>query len=322
MPQDPLPAATLPWLDPAAWVALRRALVFGVVNEGLRYLFGAFVIWLLLHVLLRRRLAHRVIAGWPTGRDIRRELAYSISTIVVFAALGAGVFALILSGHAEVYGKPARHGWLWLLASLPLMLVWHDVYFYFTHRLLHTPALFARVHGVHHRSRNPSPWAAYSFHPLEALINGLVVPLALLVVPLHWGVIALFGLHQIVRNAHGHAAVETMPRGFARHWLGRHFTTTTHHHLHHETARGNYGLWFTWWDRWGGTERPDYLQRFDAATPPRPAPGSAPAPAGQGASMPLSFNTDKAVGEASRSSSARAATGSRDDAAKPPAYTV
>jgi sterol desaturase/sphingolipid hydroxylase (fatty acid hydroxylase superfamily) len=123
---------------------------------------------------------------------------------------------------------------------------------------------------VHHRSRNPSPWAAYAFHPIEALINGLVTPLALLVVPLHPLVLMLFGLHQIVRNAHGHAAIESMPRGFARHWLGRHFTTTTHHHLHHETAHGNYGLWFTGWDRIAGTERPDYLDRFDAATMPGP----------------------------------------------------
>jgi sterol desaturase/sphingolipid hydroxylase (fatty acid hydroxylase superfamily) len=146
------------------------------------------------------------------------------------------------------------------------MLPWQDFYFYWTHRLMHTTAWLRRVHSVHRRSNPPSPWAAYSFHPVEALINGLVLPLALLVVPLHWGVLLLYSLHQILRNAYGHAAVETMPRGFARHFLGRHFTTTTHHHLHHETARGNYGLWFTWWDRWCGTERADYHARFDAVT--------------------------------------------------------
>ena len=115
--------------------------------------------------------------------------------------------------------------------------------------------------------------------------------------PLHWRVILIFGLHQIVRNAHGHAAVETMPRGFVRHWLGRHFTTTTHHHLHHETARGNYGLWFTGWDRWCRTERAEYLQRFDQATPARPAPA-------QGVSIPLPASAARAVGEASQASRA------------------
>jgi Delta7-sterol 5-desaturase len=152
------------------------------------------------------------------------------------------------------------------------MILWHDFYFYWTHRLLHRPWWLRHVHAVHHRSRNPSPWAAYAFHPLEAVINGLVTPLALCVAPLHGGVVLLFAIHQIVRNAHGHAAIETMPRGFARHWLWGRFTTTTHHHLHHETAQGNYGLWFTWWDRWCGTERPEYLARFDRATPPRGLP--------------------------------------------------
>jgi sterol desaturase/sphingolipid hydroxylase (fatty acid hydroxylase superfamily) len=249
-----------------AWHLFGRSFVAQWVLEGARYLTFALLLWAVLHGLLRRRLAHRLIDGWPTARDLRREMAYSLSSLFIFAALGCGAFALIISGHAEIYRSPARHGWTWLALSFPAMLLWHDFYFYWTHRLLHQRWWFRRVHGVHHRSRNPSPWAAYAFHPLEALVNGLVTPLALLAVPLHWSVVLAFALHQIVRNAHGHLALETMPRGFARHWLWGRFTTTTHHHLHHETAQGNYGLWFTWWDRWCGTERADYLARFDKVT--------------------------------------------------------
>jgi sterol desaturase/sphingolipid hydroxylase (fatty acid hydroxylase superfamily) len=69
-----------------------------------------------------------------------------------------------------------------------------------------------------------------------------------------------------VRNVLGHAGFELMPAGFARcRWLGW-LTTATHHDLHHETFRWNYGLYFTWWDRLMGTEHPGYLERFDAAT--------------------------------------------------------
>ena len=257
---------TAVWQQPAAWAWLGRVFAFNLMMEGTRYLIGGIVVWGLLHVLLKRRLAHRLIDAWPTRRDIRREMAYSLSSLLVFGAVGLGTLAMIVHGHMEVYGKANRYGWVWLVCSLPAMILWHDFYFYVTHRLLHTSWLFRRVHGVHHRSRNPSPWAAYAFHPVEALVNALVTPLALWAVPLHGGVIFLFGLHQILRNAHGHAAVETMPRGFTAHWLGGRFTTTTHHHLHHETAKGNYGLWFTWWDRWCGTERADYVARFDAVT--------------------------------------------------------
>jgi Delta7-sterol 5-desaturase len=39
------------------------------------------------------------------------------------------------------------------------------------------------------------------------------------------------------------------------------FNTTTHHDLHHQDGRSNYGLYFSWWDRWMGTEHPEYQQR-------------------------------------------------------------
>ena len=254
------------WLDPAAWRAWlgASALQFGV--EGLRYVVAAGLFWCALHVAGRRWLTHRLIAEWPSPGDVRREISYSLSTLVVFAGIGAFTIAMLMSGRMEVYREPSRHGWAWLVLSLPALLLWHDLYFYWTHRLLHTRWLFRRVHGVHHRSRNPSPWAAYAFHPIEAVVNGLVTPLALCAAPLHVGVLMLFALHQILRNAHGHAAVEIMPRGFVQHVFWGRFTTTTHHHLHHESARGNYGLWFTWWDRWCGTERPDYAARFAAVT--------------------------------------------------------
>ena len=261
--------------DPATWHELQRAYFGNALVESVRYLVVVLLVWTVLHVLLKKRLAHRLIADWPQPRDIRRELAYSLGSLVVFAAIGTVVFSMIVSGHMEIYRRPLEHGRLWLALSLPALLLWHDAYFYWTHRLLHTRWLFRRVHGVHHRSRNPSPWAAYSFHPVEALVTGLVTPLALLVVPVHGAVIIAFSVHQILRNAHGHAAVETMPRSFVRHWLWGRFTTTTHHHLHHETAQGNYGLWFTWWDRWCGTERVDYLKRFALATAPRLVPENA-----------------------------------------------
>lgn len=256
--------ASAPLFQGLPWLA--RALAHNFMREALFYGLAASSIWLFFHVFLRRRLQHRVISQWPKGSDIRREIAYSVSTLCIFSALGLLVYSQIIRGNFTIYLPMREYGWVWLVLSLPLMVIWHDFYFYWTHRLLHRKWLLRHVHGVHHRSRNPSPWAAYAFHPLEAVVNGLVVPLALCVVPLNGLVLFVFSIHQIVRNAHGHAALETMPAGFVHHWLGGRFTTTTHHHLHHETARGNYGLWFTWWDRLCGTENVAYVQRFDAVT--------------------------------------------------------
>lgn len=260
--------------DPQAWQSFRRVFTRFAVAEGWQYAAIVLVFWGLMHVLLRKRLAHRLIAEWPRPGDVRREIAYSASSLLLYAAGAAAILAMLASGRIEIYADPLGHGLPWLLLSLPAMIVWQDFYFYCTHRLMHTRWMFRHVHGVHHRSRQPSPWAAYAMHPVEAMINGAVPLAALLVAPIQQDVLALFVLHQVLRNVHGHAAIESLPRGFARHWFWARFTTTTHHHLHHETAQGNYGLWFTWWDRVFGTERADYLRRYDAATSPRPMPAA------------------------------------------------
>lgn len=251
---------------PASWQWLIQIYGMHFANEAMRYLLVAGALWFALHVLLRQRLAHRLIDRWPNPSDVRREIAYSATSMLIFAAVGLITVKMIVQGHWVVYRQAAQYGMTWLFLSLPVMLIWHDFYFYWTHRLMHTRWMFRHVHAIHHRSRNPSPWAAYAFHPLEALINALMLPLALCMVPLPGIVLFIVGMHQIIRNAHGHLAVETMPKGFTRHWLFARFTTTTHHHMHHETPHGNYGLWFTWWDRWCGTEHLNYLPRFDRVT--------------------------------------------------------
>jgi len=256
--------------DAQAWDSFRRIVTKFALAQGLQYALLALLFWGTLHVLLRRRLAHRLISGWPRGSDIRREITYSISSVLLYSAGAAAILGLLASGRVELYEPPLQHGWAWLVLSLPALLLWQDFVSYCTHRCLHTRWLFRHVHGVHHRSREPSPWASYAVHPVEAMVNGLPL-LALLVVPLQETVFIVFVLHQVVHSIYGHSAVETLPRPFARHRFWGLLATTTHHHMHHEAGNGNYGLWFTWWDRIFGTEHADYLQRFDAATGPRPS---------------------------------------------------
>jgi len=66
------------------------------------------------------------------------------------------------------------------------LVVAHDTWFYWTHRALHDRRWFRAVHGRHHASLHPTPWAAYAFHPVEALVQAIFLPLFLLLVPM-WG---------------------------------------------------------------------------------------------------------------------------------------
>ncbi len=235
-----------------------------LVVDFLRYALAAGGVWLVVNVALRRRLADRLILDAVAAPgQVRREVLYSLSTVVVFATNGLVVWLLIAADTVEVYPEVAHRGWAWWWASLVLIVVAHDAWFYWTHRALHHPRWFRAVHGRHHTSRHPTPWAAYAFHPAEALSQAVFLPLFLLAVPVHTGVLGTFLLHMIVRNAIGHCAHEVLPwRWTRRGWLGW-ITPVSHHHFHHARNRGNYGLYFTWWDRLCGTEDAAYLEYGD-----------------------------------------------------------
>jgi sterol desaturase/sphingolipid hydroxylase (fatty acid hydroxylase superfamily) len=201
--------------------------------------------------------------------------------MAIFATVSVGIDLLDRSGFYPLQAMARSWGPLWFWTSLAITIVVHDAYFYWTHRLMHRPRFFRRTHLRHHRSNNPSPFTAYSFDLAEAGLMVIFFVVWPMVFPVAWGVNALFGLYQIVRNTLLHCGYELMPaRADGRPWLDF-ITTTTHHDLHHGQAGWNYGAWygawFTWWDRWMGTEHPDYHARFaKAAWRPSRAPVQAP----------------------------------------------
>jgi sterol desaturase/sphingolipid hydroxylase (fatty acid hydroxylase superfamily) len=246
--------------------ALLSALLVSLAFDAGRYVLVAiptfFVFWVWLGPRLRR---HWLRPAPPDAPSTRREIAYSISTIVVFALASAGVYAGSHAGIFRLYLRVADHGVPYLIVSTLLLIVVQDTYFYVTHRAMHHRLLFRVMHRVHHLSRHTSPFTAYAFSPLEAAVHAAYVPLMLLVVPLHPIATFLFLGFMFVRNVLGHLAIELYPAGFATSRLGRAHTTATHHALHHQRPGTNFGLYFTFWDRLLGTTDPTYEARFEAA---------------------------------------------------------
>ena len=228
-----------------------------------QYAIYAVAVWLVLWIVLRAPLAARKIREQtPPARQLAREFALSVRSIVAFSTIN---IIVMLGDRLGVYPLPkigATWGPVWFWTSLVLMIVAHDAYFYWTHRLMHHPRLFRRFHRTHHKSNNPSPFTAYSFDLHEAALTMGFFVLWYAVTPTPWAVGALFGLHQIGRNTLLHSGYELMPARRDGKPLFDFLTTTTHHDLHHGQAGWNYSAWFTWWDRWMGTEHPEYHARF------------------------------------------------------------
>jgi sterol desaturase/sphingolipid hydroxylase (fatty acid hydroxylase superfamily) len=240
--------------------------LWNIVGDMRRYVMFAvsvwFVLWILLAAILRGR---KIREATPAGGQLAQEFLFSARSIAIFSTVGV---IETLATRAGFYPLPAigqTWGPAWFWASLVIMIVAHDAYFYWTHRLMHDPRWFRRLHRRHHRSNNPSPFTAYSFDVGEALLMVAFMVVWPLITPTPWGVTGLFMLHQIFRNTLLHCGYELMPmRRDGRPWLDF-LTTTTHHDLHHAQAGHNYAAWFTWWDRWMGTEHPQYLARYAEA---------------------------------------------------------
>jgi sterol desaturase/sphingolipid hydroxylase (fatty acid hydroxylase superfamily) len=199
----------------------------------------------------------------PTNENIRHEIIWSVSNTVC-----TGVFLLLMywciqNNHTRMYFDISERGWLWFFVSIPLGTIGFDTWFYWQHRALHTRWLFKHCHSVHHRVSNPTPFAAFAHHPVETLLEDTYFLLLIMVVPMHPLAFGVCGLHAFVLGVAGHMGYEFFPRGFTRHRIFGLHNTGTHHNMHHSHPRGNYSLYFNWWDQLMNTNHPEYHQYFD-----------------------------------------------------------
>ena len=224
---------------------------------GLRYLAvsGGFA-W-----LTRRRHPGLYAAQ---GAQIRKEVGWSLASAAIYG-LPAGLLAWGWQEHGwtRIYSSLADHPLWWLPASVLLYLLLHDSWFYWTHRWMHRPRLFRIAHAVHHASKPPTAWAAMSFHPVEAITGAVIIPLLVLIIPIHWGALLFVLAVMTVMGVTNHMGWELFPKRLVEGRAGAFLITASHHQRHHREYRCNYGLYFRFWDRLCGTDKG--LGAFDHA---------------------------------------------------------
>ena len=185
---------------------------------GGRYFIVAGLSFLLFYVIFKSTLTQKKIQErFPAAKDYLREIFYSIITILIFGIVPVVfIFNESVSKYTLLYKDIAAMGWVYYFSVFPVMLFMHDTYFYWIHRLMHNKVLFKWFHLVHHRSTNPSPWAAYAFHPLEAILEAGILVVFLFTLPMHRTNFAIFFLFMIVYNVYGHLGWELYPKKFTR----------------------------------------------------------------------------------------------------------
>jgi len=241
----------------SAIIAVRYALI-----SGLFY-------WLLWGRPPEKVRAIKLMHGRPKPGAVRREIGWSLASSLIYAAPAAVVFELWRLGGTAVYIDIDQYPLWYLPVSILVYLFLHDTYFYWTHRLMHLRPLFTVMHKVHHESRPPTPWAAFSFHPYESVLGAIFLPLLALVVPIHVGAILLILTVMTLAAVFNHSGWEVFPKWWLKRWPGRHLITAAHHDLHHKPPRTNYALYFRFWDKLMGTDVMESEYDFLAPAPDR-----------------------------------------------------
>ncbi|WP_310496627.1 sterol desaturase family protein [Sandarakinorhabdus sp.] len=223
------------------------------VIVAVRYLLvsGSFALWT----------ARRGITAGPANPQRRRA---QIRAEIGWSLLSAVIYAVPAGLAVELF---RRYGWtqmsltvdtlgeaIWWPISIGVYLFAHDTWFYWTHRWMHTPRWFKRVHAVHHASKPPTAWAAMSFHPTEAISGAVLIPSLMFIVPIHVGALAVVLTIASVMGVTNHMGWEMFPARWVNGWFGRHVISASHHETHHRHYNCNYGLYFRFWDRLCGTD--------------------------------------------------------------------
>ncbi|MEM6411880.1 MAG: sterol desaturase family protein [Pseudomonadota bacterium] len=201
-----------------------------------------------------------------TVAQIRREIGYSMLSVLVFMVVVGVILAMSSAGMTQLYTDASQYGWLWFWVQIPVLLLIQDWYFYWMHRTAHMPLFYDRVHKTHHLSTNPSAFSAFAFHPFEAFLEIAIFLVLIVIMPVHVTALLIAGLASLAYNVYGHLGYEVMPRMIAQSPLGYWLNKSAYHNQHHRTYRYNYGLYTVIWDRLHGTLHPKADQLYDKAT--------------------------------------------------------
>ncbi len=190
------------------------------------------------------------------------EFSYSMLSVLIQSLFLAFLFWGSRQGYFNMHlGFGSRGYELELLAFISYFII-YDIYFYWSHRLLHFGWFYKNVHSVHHRSTNPTPLAAYSFHPIETLINVFYMLPFVFIFPVSYETFIVLLLLTDLSNLGGHFGFELFPLKAINSKFGNWLTTPTHHNLHHQHSKTNFALYWNGWDEIFKTSHPRTRSEF------------------------------------------------------------
>lgn len=222
--------------------------------SGFFYLF--FYKWRAAHYA-RKKLNQK---AYKNGQ-LKKEIKWSCINAFIFSVIGAFTFICWQKGLLKVYLDWHLSDIFYLPLSILIYLILQETYYYWLHRWMHHPSVFRHVHLIHHESKISSPFTAFSFHPYEGILQAIFLPILLFFIPIHLYALILILIIMSITSVINHLDIEIYPQHKFK-ILGKFIIGASHHALHHSHFKYNFGLYFTFWDRYKKTESPHFEQIF------------------------------------------------------------
>jgi Delta7-sterol 5-desaturase len=253
------PVVVLLWTALAVSGQIRYGILAGAVN------------YISTTVKKEKWLIFKVKLPFVSKEHISKEKKQAVISSLIFSTIEFFVIVSNSFGLTKLYFNISDYGIPYFIASIFIMIVLHDAYFYWSHRLLHWKRIYRQIHGIHHESVSPTSYTSFYFHPVEAVMQLSILPLILFIMPVHWISLSIFLTYMTFFNIIWHNSYEFWPRITVRSKILGLFSTPTHHNIHHERVNYNYGLYLTIWDKLMGTMHPNYETIFEAVKDRTPA---------------------------------------------------
>lgn len=226
----------------------------------IRFLIVSGVYHYMFFILFRKKFDKRILDHTPLKKkQLFKELYWSAISGLIFAFFAIVIYLLWSMGYTAIYLDINAYPLWYLPIGVFITLFIQDTYYYWIHRWMHKPSVYRYIHKIHHKSVHTSVFTAFSFHPFETVLQAIILPLIVLFIPLHFYAFLFTLLIMTISATINHAGVEIYPSGKYGKWFGKWVIGASHHDKHHRKFNYNFGLYFTFWDKWMGTESPERI---------------------------------------------------------------
>ncbi|XP_068248441.1 uncharacterized protein [Palaemon carinicauda] len=181
----------------------------------------------------------------------RHEILLGSFSLFVGSTLSAIISCYIMNGGPTmIYYNVSDYGWLWYLASWPVVFVWQDYPTYWFHRFYHLPFFYKHFHKLHHTYKQPTAFSVTAIHPLEFLNMQAVLLSPMFLFPVHWTVFVT-----ILGYLYYHGIIDHSGINFKAQWWQPWQPDCIFHDNHHQYFHVNFGFNMELWDKIHGTYR-------------------------------------------------------------------